>query len=195
MVVMPQTSVPGPSKSYDRVTDYELKEHLGRRGCVQRQKNVFGPRYSPSKFNPGDKIRVQDDKTKHWTKQAIVVKKLNQRSYLLKSGSKTFKRNVRFIKAAPLLSDVIEEKDDHCHDNPGSGPGVWRQGKASQTSGMSRKGQGISNPLRTSGQLTRSLSKGEDRQQVVHGSNTGTGRQPGNGRQTGSERQLRRSHR
>ena len=190
-----RTSVPGPSKSYDRVTDYELKEHLGRRGCVQRQKNVFGPRYSPSKFNPGDKIRVQDDKTKHWTKQAIVVKKLNQRSYLLKSGSKTFRRNVRFIKAAPVPSDVIEEKDDHCHDNPGSSPGVRRQGKASQTSGMSQKGQGISNPLRTSGPMTRSHSKGEDRQQGVHGSKTGTGRQPGNGRQTGNERQLRRSHR
>ena len=29
-----RTSVPGPSKSYDRVTDYELKEHLGRRGGV-----------------------------------------------------------------------------------------------------------------------------------------------------------------
>ena len=77
------------------------KEHIGRRGWMQCQSKEKGPRYSPGELNPGENVRVQDDKTKYWSKQAKVVKKLSARTYLLKSESKMFKRNIRFIKAAP----------------------------------------------------------------------------------------------
>ena len=82
------------------------KEHLGRRGWMQCQSKEKGPRYSPGELNPGENVRVQDDKTKYWSKQAKVVKKLSARTYLLKSGSKMFKRNIRFIKAAPNAQDM-----------------------------------------------------------------------------------------
>ena len=82
------------------------QEHLGRRGWMQCQSKEKGPRYSPGELNPGENVRVQDDKTKYWSKQAKVVKKLSARTYLLKSGSKMFKRNIRFIKAAPNAQDM-----------------------------------------------------------------------------------------
>ena len=84
----------------------KFKEHLGRRGWMQCQSKEKGPRYSPGELNPGENVRVQDDKTKYWSKQAKVVKKLSARTYLLKSGSKMFKRNIRFIKAAPKAQDM-----------------------------------------------------------------------------------------
>ena len=93
--------MPSSSRAYDRITDDQLKEHLGRRGWMQCQSKEKGPRYSPGELNPGENVRVQDDKTKYWSKQAKVVKKLSARTYLLKSESKMFKRNIRFIKAAP----------------------------------------------------------------------------------------------
>ena len=93
--------MPSSSRAYDRITDDQLKEHLGRRGWMQCQSKEKGPRYSPGELNPGENVRVQDDKTKYWSKQAKVVKKLSARTYLLKSESRMFKRNIRFIKAAP----------------------------------------------------------------------------------------------
>ena len=98
--------MPSSSRAYDRITDDQLKEHLGRRGWMQCQSKEKGPRYSPGELNPGENVRVQDDKTKYWSKQAKVVKKLSARTYLLKSGSKMFKRNIRFIKAAPNAQDM-----------------------------------------------------------------------------------------
>ena len=101
-----RTNVPCTSRAYDRITDEQLKEHLGRRGWMQDQSKEKGPRSSPGKLNPGKNVRVQDYKTKHWSKRAKVVKKLNARTYLLRSGSKTFMRNIRFIKPAPNAQDT-----------------------------------------------------------------------------------------
>ena len=98
-----RTNVPCPSKAYDRITDEQLKEHLGRRGRIQDQSK--GPRSSPGELSPGENVRVQDHKTKHWFKRAKVVKKKNARTYLLRSGDRTFIRNIRFIKPDPNAED------------------------------------------------------------------------------------------
>ena len=65
-------------------------------GKVLRSVMMNGPKRSSETFNPGDKVRVQDDKTKLWDTLAIVVEKVNDRTYMLKSGRKTFKRNAKF---------------------------------------------------------------------------------------------------
>ena len=54
--------MPSSSRAYDRITDDQLKEHLGRRGWMQCQSKEKGPRYSPGELNPGENIRVQDVK-------------------------------------------------------------------------------------------------------------------------------------
>ena len=54
--------MPSSSRAYDGITDYQLKEHLGRRGWMQCQSKEKGPRYSPGELNPGENIRVQDVK-------------------------------------------------------------------------------------------------------------------------------------
>ena len=89
------------------------KEHLGRRGWMQCQSKEKGPRYSPGELTPDENVRVQDDKTKYWSKQSKMfkrnirfIKAAPNGAYLLKSGSKMFKRNIRFIKAAPNGQDV-----------------------------------------------------------------------------------------
>ena len=101
---------------------------------MQCQSKEKGPRYSPGELNPGENVRVQDDKTKYWSKQAKVVKKLSARTYLLKSGSKMFKRNIRFIKAAPNAQDMdppnitqVVKEENECRpkvqgSNPTDGP-------------------------------------------------------------------------
>ena len=98
--------MPCPSRAYDRITDEQLKEHLGRRGWMQDQSKEKGPRSSPGELSPGENVRVQDYKTKHWSKRAKVVKKKNTRTYLLRSGAKTFMRNIRFIKPDPNAQDT-----------------------------------------------------------------------------------------
>ena len=60
-----RTSVPSSSRAYDRITDDQLKEHLGRRGWMQCQSKEKGPRYSPGELTPDEDVRVQDVQEKH----------------------------------------------------------------------------------------------------------------------------------
>ena len=116
-----RTNIPCPSKAYDRVTDSQLMEHLGRRGRVQETKEHKRPRSSPKAIvlSPGENVRIQDHKTLHWTKRAKVVKRKGPRTYVLRSGARTFIRNVRFIKRDPIAEDMEqidfaqEEKDEN----------------------------------------------------------------------------------
>ena len=98
-----RTNIPCPSKAYDRITDDQLMEHLGRRGRIQER--YKRPRSSPKELSPGECVRIQDHKTKHWSKRAKVVKRRSPRSYVLKSGERTFIRNIRFIKPDPKAED------------------------------------------------------------------------------------------
>ena len=99
-----RTNIPCPSRAYDRVTDDQLMEHLGRRGRIQEQ--CKRPRFSPKDLSPGENVRIQDHKTLHWSKRAKVVKRRSPRSYVLKSGGRTFIRNIRFIKRDPSAEDM-----------------------------------------------------------------------------------------
>ena len=67
-----------------------------------------GPNGSSETFNPGDKVRVQDEKTKLWDTLSVVVKKDNDRPYILKSGCKTFRRNAKFIRRS-IVPDESQE--------------------------------------------------------------------------------------
>merc|ERR1712228_638278 len=116
-------NIPCPSKAYDRVTDGQLMEHLGRRGRVQETKECKRPRSSPKAIvlSPGESVRIQDHKTLHWTKRAKVVKRKGPRTYVLKSGARTFIRNVRFIKRDPMAEDMEQTDFDH-REVQGSNP-------------------------------------------------------------------------
>ena len=51
---------------------------------------------------------VQDEKTKLWDTLAVVVKKVNDRTYILKSGRKTVKRNAKFIRRSTVPDESQE---------------------------------------------------------------------------------------
>ena len=67
-----------------------------------------GPKRSSETFNPGDEVRVQNEKTKLWDTLAVVVEKVNDRTYKLKSGRKTLIRNAKFIKRSTVPDDSQE---------------------------------------------------------------------------------------
>ena len=75
---------------------------------MQETKEHKRPRSSPKAIvlSPGENVRIQDHKTLHWTKRAKVVKRKGPRSYVLRSGARTFIRNVRFIKRDPIAEDM-----------------------------------------------------------------------------------------
>ena len=100
--------VPAPKSAYERITDEKLLEHIGRRGQVLRSVMMNGPKRSSETFNPGDKVRVQDKKTKLWDTLAVVVEKVNDRTYMLKSGGKTLKRNAKFIRRSTVPDESQE---------------------------------------------------------------------------------------
>ena len=58
--------------------------------------------------------------TKYWSKQAKVVTKLSARTYLLKSGSKMFKRNIRMDP--PNITQAIKGENDCRPKVQGSNP-------------------------------------------------------------------------
>ena len=88
---------------------------------MQETKECKRPRSSPKAIvlSPGENVRIQDHKTLHWTKRAKVVKRKGPRSYVLRSGARTFIRNVRFIKRDPIAEDMEqtdfaqEEEDEN----------------------------------------------------------------------------------
>jgi hypothetical protein len=149
-----RTSIPCPSKAYDRVTDDQLKEHLGRRGRIQDQDK--GPRSSPKELSPGESVRIQDHRTKHWSKRAKVIKKRNPRSYLLKSGGKTFIRNIRFIKPDPGTEDT--EHAGIAQEVRGSNPADRKAEDTKHTGIAQERHPEVHGSNPTDGPMTRSRS-------------------------------------
>ena len=115
------------------------EEHLGRRGWMQCLSKEKRPRYSPGELTPDENVQEKHS----------FIKDAPNGAYLLKSGSKMFKRNIRFIKAAPNAQDT---------DPPNITQAVKGENECRP------KVQG-SNP--TDGPMTRSRSK-KDRRQRHH---------------------------
>ena len=51
---------------------------------------------------------LETKKTKLWDTLAVVVEKVSDRTYILKSGRKTLKRNAKFIKRSAVPNDSQE---------------------------------------------------------------------------------------
>ena len=75
---------------------------MDKRGEESSKVMKHGPKHEDKKFEPGDKVMVQDQKTKRRTIQATIVKNNGERSYCINDGTKEFIRNRRFIRGVPL---------------------------------------------------------------------------------------------
>ena len=71
------------------------------------------------KFKPGDKVIVQNPKTKHWDHPAIIIKRRNKRSFVLDDGNQHFIRNRRYFIKAPDDPEAGQETkvDIHSHQS------------------------------------------------------------------------------
>ena len=61
----------------------------------------MGPKREGKKFDPGDKVMLQDQKTKRWSIEATIVKNHRERSYVVNDGTKEFARNRKLIRGVP----------------------------------------------------------------------------------------------
>ena len=61
-----------------------------------------GPKRESETFGPGDKVWIQDQKTKRWSIEATIVKSESERTYRVNDGTREFIRNGKFIRGAPL---------------------------------------------------------------------------------------------
>ena len=84
----------------DTITDEQLKSHMNRRGreYAKIKKRVDGSIRELDQLHPGDKIWLQDSKTKRWTTKATIINARSERSYLVTDGAREFIRNRRFIR-------------------------------------------------------------------------------------------------
>ena len=88
-------------KAYARISDERLKQHLDRREKEHEKvkEQVDRSRYvEPFQFHSGDKVWVQDHKSKRWTVQATVVSARSKRSFIVNDGTRDFIRNKRFMR-------------------------------------------------------------------------------------------------
>ena len=95
-----------------------------------------GLKRSSKTFNPGDRVRVQDEKTKLWDTLAVVKKKVNDRTYLLKSGRKTLKQNAKFIKRSTVPDDSQEANPLEKRHHPGGRKHPSFEAKINHTTGV-----------------------------------------------------------
>ena len=96
-----RTNVVVNPKVYERIPNEVLIEYLEKREAAYANVKEKGPkRVIRDKFKPGDKVIVQNPKTKHWDHPAIIIKRRSKRSFVLDDGNQHFIRNRRtFIKA------------------------------------------------------------------------------------------------
>ena len=84
-----------------RIADEKLKHHLDRREKEHEKVKEQVDRsrcVEPFQFRPGDKVWVQDHKSKRWTVQATVVSSRSERSFIVNDGTRDFIRNKRFMR-------------------------------------------------------------------------------------------------
>ena len=87
--------------AYERITDQQFHSHLDQRGKEVSRVMNRGPKREGKKFDPGDKVMLQDQKTKRWSIEATIVKNHGERSYVVNDGTKEFARNRKFIRGVP----------------------------------------------------------------------------------------------
>ena len=86
--------------AYKRITDEKLKSHMDRRGreYAKVKERVDGSKRELEQLHPGDKIWLQDPKTKRWSTKATIINSRSEMSYWVTDGARDFIRNRRFIK-------------------------------------------------------------------------------------------------
>ena len=93
--------------TYARISDEQFKKHLELRGCMQdRVAEKFKSPRSKEQFHPGDKVVVQDHRTKRWSIEAVIVKSISKRSFRLTDGSREFTRNRKFLRKVPVAPNA-----------------------------------------------------------------------------------------
>ena len=90
-----------------------LNEHLEKHEAANAKVKEKGPKKDIRyKFKPGDKVIVQNPKTKHWNHPAIIIKRRNKRSFVLDDGNQHFIRNRRTFIKAPDDPEAGQETED-----------------------------------------------------------------------------------
>ena len=89
-----------------------LIEYLEKREAAYANIKEKGPkRVIRDKFKPGDKVIVQNPKTKHWDHPAIIIKRRSKRSFVLDDGNQRFIRNRRYFIKAPDDPEAGQETE------------------------------------------------------------------------------------
>ena len=103
-------------QDYLRVKDQLFHSRLDQRGKESSRVMKHGPKRKDRKFDPGDKVMVQDPKTKRWTIKATIVKNHGKRSYRVNDGTKEFFRKRKFIRGVP--PDDSQDQDGQSRELP-----------------------------------------------------------------------------
>ena len=76
------------------------------------------PESDEPKFKPGAKVMIQNPKTKHWDRSAIVINWRHGRTYVLDDGTQRFTRKARWSNERRyknhFITDTNAPNADHC---------------------------------------------------------------------------------
>ena len=95
-----RTSAIATLEAYKKITEEQFKSHMDRRGreYTKVKERADGSKRELEQLHPGDKIWLQDPKTKRWTTEGTIINARSERSYWVTDGARDFIRNRRFIK-------------------------------------------------------------------------------------------------
>lgn len=114
-------------KTIDGVRDSLCKERQLQKAYADR-----GAR-NPADYEQGDRVMVQDPKSKQWFPSKVLRKFGSNRSYLLSDGERTFRRNTQHIRERKF--DLMESNDDQAPETLVSNPANGRQTVACERNG------------------------------------------------------------
>ena len=106
-------------KVYKRVSNQTLNEYLEKREAnYAKLKEEGSKKIIKDKFNPGNKVFIQNPKTKHWDHPAVIVKQRYKKSFILDDNGNRIIRNRKQLILAPVLDDPEAEQETEIEVQP-----------------------------------------------------------------------------
>jgi hypothetical protein len=97
-----RTKIPGIPHLYHRIETERIREHEEKRNInKEKEKSRFDQKAKElPKLTTGDKVLIQDPKSRKWDEEGLVIARENERSYLVQRSNGTkFLRNRKMLKS------------------------------------------------------------------------------------------------